>query len=254
MGRYAGHHRDRWRRLKGVTAAEIEPPEADDVSKRLKQHAADASKDFWEYTVVITSKDANLTKAHGLYLESQLIKLAHEAGRSRVHNSTNPDRANLLPEADISDMMYFLQQALLVLPLLGVDAFRAKPNQPEDAQPKSEGGAARSPVFRIKTDEVDATGQEIDGEFIVYQGSVARPWLGASHAYAKHQRELVEANVLRPDGPRLLFSVSFPFRSVSAAAAAVLGRAANGRTEWISDETGTTFRDWQDSLLVAEPN
>ncbi|WP_249278754.1 GIY-YIG nuclease family protein, partial [Mycobacterium avium] len=48
--------------------------EADIVADRLRYHQRD--KDFWDRVVIITSKDANLTKAHGRYLESRLISLA----------------------------------------------------------------------------------------------------------------------------------------------------------------------------------
>ncbi len=44
--------------------------ESDNVRKRLIQHSRDATKDFWERTCVVTSKDQNITKAHARYLES----------------------------------------------------------------------------------------------------------------------------------------------------------------------------------------
>jgi len=46
---------------------------------RLRYH--DANKAFWRKAEVVTSKDANPTKAHGRYLESRLISLATQAGR-----------------------------------------------------------------------------------------------------------------------------------------------------------------------------
>ena len=36
----------------------------------------------WERTVVIVSKDENLTKSHVRYLESRLIKMAQDARRA----------------------------------------------------------------------------------------------------------------------------------------------------------------------------
>ena len=59
--------------------------------------------------MVVTSKDANLTKAHGRYLESRLIALAVQAGRSS--STTAPIRRfRALPEAHASDMDYFIDQ------------------------------------------------------------------------------------------------------------------------------------------------
>ena len=99
--------------------------EGDDVSKRLYQHARpedQGGKDFWDRAIVLTSKDTNLTKAHARYLESRLITLAQQANRARLVNGTAPPPLPL-PEADISDMEYFIAQAKIVLPVLGVNLF-----------------------------------------------------------------------------------------------------------------------------------
>lgn len=82
--------------------------EADDVAKRLYQHARDEAKDFWNRAVVLTSKDTNLTKAHARYLESRLIAIATRAGRARLINGTAPNIIGL-PRADVSDMEYFIE-------------------------------------------------------------------------------------------------------------------------------------------------
>ena len=45
--------------------------EGDEVRDRLAQHARSeeqGGKDFWDRAIVLTSKDANLTKAHARYL------------------------------------------------------------------------------------------------------------------------------------------------------------------------------------------
>ncbi|WBA79729.1 GIY-YIG nuclease family protein [Endozoicomonas sp. GU-1] len=47
--------------------------EAEDVSKRLKQHAKNEEKDYWIHTSAFVSKDDNLTKAHIRYIEGKLI-------------------------------------------------------------------------------------------------------------------------------------------------------------------------------------
>ena len=71
--------------------------EVDIVADRLRYHLRD--KDFWDQLVVITSKDANLTKAHVRYLESKLISLATQAGSVTLDNGTGPTLP-ALPEAD----------------------------------------------------------------------------------------------------------------------------------------------------------
>lgn len=58
--------------------------EAENVATRLADHHR--TKDWWETVLVVTSKDANLTKSHVRYLESRMTALAREAGvRRRWH-------------------------------------------------------------------------------------------------------------------------------------------------------------------------
>jgi hypothetical protein len=155
--------------------------EADVIANRLRGHHRD--KDFWDWdrVVVITSKDANLTKAHGRYLESRLIDLATSAGRVTLENRTAPT-VPALPEADASDMDYFLAQLQIVLPVLGVNAIRVP--QPKPLIP-SPGETAESPIFHLRNAKVgvDARAQQIDGEFTMLAGSsVVASWHGVGKA------------------------------------------------------------------------
>lgn len=58
--------------------------ESENVWVRLKQHNDVPEKDFWDKTIIIISKDKNLTKAHGRYLESKMIDLAQKAHRAVI--------------------------------------------------------------------------------------------------------------------------------------------------------------------------
>ena len=44
----------------------------------------------WERTVVIVSKDENLTKSHVRYLESRLITMAQDAHRAKLTGVARP--------------------------------------------------------------------------------------------------------------------------------------------------------------------
>ena len=226
--------------------------EGDDVGKRLASHARDQSKDFWDRAVVLTSKDMNLTKAHARYLESRFIALASEAGRSRLTNGTSPEPIQL-PEADVSDMEYFVAQAKIVLPVLGINTFRVTSGTstlPGDIPPPS-----TSPTFVIYKYGARAAAQEIDGEFTVRAGSTVRKsWTGTSNASYYKLRLRLEAEgalVATADGQAMTFPKDFVFASPSAAAAVVVGRASNGRTEWMVEGTGQTYAAWQEQLLNA---
>jgi Domain of unknown function (DUF4357) len=228
--------------------------EGDDVSKRLYQHGRpedQGGKDFWDRAIVITSKDANLTKAHARYLESRFISLGVQANRARLTNSTAPEPV-VLPEADVSDMEYFIEQARIVLPVLGVNIFRSPSavlSQP--ARSSAVDDTTISPVFelRLKKQGILATAQEIDGEFTVRADSTARPkWAGAGgHNYRGLREKLERDGTLSPsaDGMTMRFTHNQVFASPSAAAAAVTGRSANGRNEWVTQDGGLTYGDWQ---------
>ena len=227
--------------------------EGDDVSKRLYQHARSEDqngKDFWDRAIVLTSKDTNLTKAHARYLESRLITLALLAGRARLTNGTTPPPI-VLPEADVSDMEYFIEQAKIVLPVLGVNVFRS-PRAPSVAQSSAPADARTdSPLFemKLKKSGITATAQEVDGEFTVLEGSGARlAWTGVEgHSYTGLRSKLEQDGTLvpTPDGSAMRFARNHVFASPSAAAAIVAGRSANGRTEWLVQGARRTYGQWE---------
>lgn len=226
--------------------------ETDDAARRLALHNRPedkGGKDFWERVCVVTSKDANLTKGHIKYLESRLITAAKDAGRCELLNGTDPEYASL-PEADRSDMAFFLEQIQTLLPVLGFDFMRARP-KPADAWQSSPIAPAPvvSPVFtgNLSKHGIAARGQEIDGEFIVFKGSMARRrWEGVETNYTKLFNDLTHAGVLEPtvDDQHNEFTQDYAFSSVSAAAAVVSGRNANGRVHWLEEGTSRTYGQW----------
>lgn len=225
--------------------------EGDNVAERLKAHAKDATKEFWTKALIITSKDTNLTKAHVRYLEHRLVSLAKEADRADVANGNDP-ALKLLPESDVADMEFFLSQVKLVLPVLGVDLFRQKPS----IRPTSRGSAVSEEelllVLESKKNEVRATAIERDGEITILSGSTATSKDDfVSNTYDALRRSLIEDGVLKREseaGP-YTFVRDATFASPSAAAAVVLNRNSNGRTEWKIEANGLTLKDWQDQQL-----
>ena len=246
--------------------------EGDMVANRLDQH--NNNKDFWKDVVIITSKDMNLTKAHVRYLESELIKLAQNIGRFKLLNGNAPTGGAALPEADESDMKYFISQIQILMPVLGFDIFRGRPKvQSQKAAPTTtaeelitpsgeeeplEGAASPdSPVFRMTTrDGCDARAQLIDGEFTMLEGSIINAMMKDNPAMSESTRQQFNARkplhakviAVSSPGPRphlATLANDFVFTSPSAAASVVYGRAsANGRTTWQTD-SGETFGDWE---------
>lgn len=227
--------------------------EGDDVSKRLYQYARSEDqngKDFWDRAIVLTSKDANLTKAHARYLESRFITLALRASRARLTNGTTPPPI-VLPEADVSDMDYFIEQAKIVLPVLGVNLFRSPRTTLVGSRSETVESATDSPLFEmtLKKSGITATAQEVDGEFTVLEGSSARlKWTGGEgHSYTSLRTKLEHDGTLVPtsDGSAMRFTRNHVFASPSAAAAIVAGRSANGRAEWLVKNTRRTYGQWE---------
>lgn len=241
--------------------------QSDDVSNRLVHH--DARKDFWDEVVIVTSKDTNLTSAHVRYLESRLIRLAKAIGRVPLTNGNEPSGGAELPEADASDMDYFIEQVRILLPVLGVDVFRGRALR-GPAAPLPPGAQAHpsakdadvppdevSPVFRLTNRlGVDARAQVVDSEFTVLAGSriAARMRIrDGSTASTKRQfttRAAIHKKVLEEAaevavGATVRLVKDFVFTSPSAAAAVVEGHAtANGRTAWAT-ENGVLFGEWE---------
>ncbi|MAT68954.1 MAG: hypothetical protein CMJ58_05465 [Planctomycetaceae bacterium] len=217
--------------------------EADDVFERLKAHDKDDTKDFWTRAVTITSKDFNLTKSHGRYLESRLIDLSQIAGRAIVANNTSPG-LKTLPESDVADMEYFLDQIRLMLPVLGFDFLRPPATQDQPTQ------AAQVPALTMSEVGVTAHAKEIDGAFVVLKGSTARQNGAPSwDSYVSLRDELVAQGRLMPkDAESLEFADDVEFSSPSAAAAVVAAGNRNGRITWKLND-GRTYAEWKESLV-----
>ena len=231
--------------------------ESDNVRKRLIQHNKNESKDFWERTCVVTSKDQNITKAHARYLESRLIAIANAIGTVTVVNGTAPPPV-ALPEADESDMEFFVDQLRLILPVLGLDFMRLhKTTAGTTAGIEKPGQADVAPLFRLARKkqgiELEAQAREIDDEIVVQAGSdAARHWTGTpSHSYSRLHAQLIKSGKLVPvDEDRLRFAENVAFRSPSAAAAVILGMTANGRTDWKVGDSNVSYGDWQSEQAV----
>ena len=224
--------------------------EGDDTYKRLKGHTGDEKGEMAEKCLLMVSKDENLTKAHTRYLESRLIELALSADRITLLNGTAPDLPPL-PEADKSDMEYFLKQIELVLPVLGYNLLKELPVLDIDARTAMPGDKdwdyEKYPVFFIDSVGVFATMVLSDGQFLVITKSTARAkGVESWSAYVDLRKKLIENGslILLDTGKFYEFSKTVEFNSASAAGSVILGRNVNGPKTWINLETGDTYQEW----------
>lgn len=231
--------------------------ESDDVSGRLRNHVRDKERDFWDRFVVITSKDEQLTKGHVKYLESRLVELAGRAQRCLLRNGNEP-RLSSLPEADRSDMEYFLDQLQTALPVLGINILRGRVESVDTLSPPKE---TASPVFEMHVPKrgLTARAQQIDGEFTLLAGSRVAPRIRASSTFAEstasayraleaRRAALVDSGSIVVDDGAHVLSRDVVFHSPSTAGAIVAGRSCNGRTTWKTVD-GLTFAAWETSGL-----
>jgi hypothetical protein len=212
--------------------------------QRLDQHSA--GKDFWTYLVLFTNKDANLNNAHFRYLEARLIDLGRQAKRAKLENGNQPGMPQL-SEAEVADAEAFLENMLLIYPLVGVDAFEiAIPLTKASSQTDT----VSSEEFHIRHGVVDAKGTLSSDGFVVQRDSIAAGSTAPSFksGYLALRNELIQNGVLIQEGPKYRLTQDYSFRSPSAAAAVFLGRAANGRTEW-ETSSGQTLAQIQEALL-----
>jgi hypothetical protein len=224
--------------------------ETDHIWNRLTQHNKASDKEFWEKTVIVTSKDENLTKAHGRYLESRLIQIAKQAKRARVINGTSPEITSL-PEPDIADMEYFLEQIQMILPVLGFTFANPLPSLKKASI--SEDSKEISPIFYLTHAGANAKAQEINGQFVVLEGSFARKSNTNSladsyiHLRDKMARDGNLVDSLNSD--YWIFTQNIPFLSPSTAAMVVGGASINGRTAWKNQDTSQSYAKWSEEQI-----
>ncbi len=221
--------------------------EADSVKSRVGQSAGE--RGFWETAVVVTTSDDALTKGHVRYLEARLIEIARDAGRVALDNGQEPSaEKRRLPEADRANMEAFLANLKTVLPVVGLDLLKPRPRAAASAETTSAQRPPYEVMFEIRHKSgVKALAVEEDGEFIVIKGSEALKDTGfVQQSYGELKAELIAQGVLVETAEgRYVFAEPYAFKSPSAAAAVVLDRNSNGRTEWKVQGSKQTYHDWQ---------
>lgn len=192
------------------------------------------NKEFWTHGVAFTNKDQNLNKAHVKYLEARLVELATKAKKCKLDNNQTPQLPTL-SEADTANTELYLENLLQCLPIVGIHCFEQSKFQDQI-----------NILLFASTKTIKASGYEdVDG-FIVRSGSgIVKSESKTIPPHVSGIRKiLLENKVVHDDGGKYEFIEDYKFSSPSTAAGVVLGRSANGRTEW-KDEKGVTLRDIQ---------
>lgn len=200
--------------------------EAEDVFARLKQHDSPNGKDFWNECIVYISKDNRLNKAHIKYLEHQCYILDKEADRYIVENSTVPADASIT-EAEQAEMEEFLYNIRMINNVLGHKIL--EPVISDDEAVEAE--RSNEVLYITAARGADAKGMQTNEGFVVLKGSHIAD--SVTKSCPKNVRDLRDR--LKNDGTineEWEFTDNKVFSSPSTAAGVVMGRSANGLTEW----------------------
>jgi hypothetical protein len=181
--------------------------EADNLRERIKKHAT--AKDFWTRFITFSSADGSLNKAHVRYLESRLVELAQAANQWEVDNGNMP-AWRPLSEADRADAEWFIEEMLVIFPLLSIDVFKA------------------------------TSGQSRERDSVEFAQSLVLNGSGASDCGWLQGR-----GVLKSDCGDLVFPQDFRFNLPSMAASVLVDGSASGRLVWKNTQ-GRTLKVLQE--------
>ena len=168
-----------------------------------------------------------------------------------THRRPPPPQAESGLRSTQAELDEFIENTNLVISALGVSAFQPKATSSK-ARTSTNTAAApvrpsddKEPIFELTvlSQGVQGLGQRTASGFLVLEGSTLRPELRPSaprgvHATRERYADQIQDNTLATD---------LEFTSPSAAAAFLVGGAANGRTMWhLQNEPTTTLAAWED--------
>ena len=188
-------------------------------------------------SVVFISKDDNLNKAHIKYLENRLHDIAKSAKRYKVENSVTPTQSSI-SESDRAEMEEFIDNIKMLVNTLGHKVFDEK----REFRPKQ-----KLETFAIKAARgADGQGEPTSDGFVVFKGSKAAATIVNSMTsnFITLRQKLINEGVLVGKGEYYEFLEDFIFSSPSTAAVMVMGRNANGLTEWKLKD-GRTLKEFE---------
>jgi hypothetical protein len=194
--------------------------EAEDCLQRIRQH--NKQKDFWQTALVCISRTQYFTKSHVKYLEWHAHQTISAVGRFRLENPTVPTCPHISEtmKADLHDNFETIH---ILLSALGFPLF-------DEIQKPS-----KKDLLYCRGKDAEAVGEYSEDGFVVFEGSTANleESNSAKASWVEHLRQsLIQSGCMVVQGNIYRFMKNHVFSSPSAAAVSILGRYANGWTEW----------------------
>jgi len=223
---------------------------SDKLSDRFAVHSKDPRKDWWTIAVLVTAADNQLDAHHIKYLESRLYEEGKKADNIKLDNKQKPTEGDI-SEPSKASMETFIDQLLMILPVLQVDVFVNKI--------KTRAVGSDELVFELTsiTNGIKATAVLENGYFVVQKGSLARGEYISKNTDNRNRDlydDLVKKGVLVNRGENKVFDKSYAFSSSSAAAGVCKGRGASGPKNWTVVGTGQTLKDWETKGVAKKEN
>jgi len=212
--------------------------ESENIYERLKQHLRE--KEFWYDSILIISKDENLNKAHIKYLENKLYITADSSRRYKLKNENVPTKPSI-SESESAEMDEFISNIKILVNTLGYKIF--------DETTVADEKLNETEIFYIEAVRgAKARGKSVSNGFLVFKGSeIAISIVNSfSESMKKLREKLINENIIIKDGDKLILEKDYIFSSPSTAAIIVMGRSANGKTEW-KLKNGKTLQDIETS-------
>lgn len=226
--------------------------ESESLDERLKSHVNDKSSrsktDWWRYTIIFSSSNRFLTKAHIKYIENKLIEFSKTNIKFECVNDNNgtPSKLN---DAAKNDADIYIEYIKNFVAILGFDIFNSLVKSD-----LSNDNLDESHLFFIEEKGVKAKGILLkSGGILVQEGSEAvseiKETPSINETARKNRRKLVEKGILSIKQDKYIFISDFQFDSLSAASSVILGRSSNGKECWINQRNKKTFKQIEKERL-----
>lgn len=219
--------------------------EADDVAHRIKQHAQDKDKEWFDDFIIVTGKDMEITKSHVRYLEKSFYNLAKQNLTTiKLMNDKCPPGSKL-PAFEIATMQEFQNNIIFLFNNLNLINF-VRTTEKKDAEPEK-----FENIFYINLKKENKDKQAklaiTDNGYVLLKGSYLEKYPNPSFldkSNMKKRQQLIEEGLLKELDNVVISTEDIYFKSPSGPADIVRLNSTNGWLSWKLPD-GTTLDEFE---------